>query len=264
MGEDQETTHENGQLSSRFIGPDLRRHYAPTTFSSKMNAEAWLARETRLQRTLRINGETWKPPAERKLEKKAEVLRLSQYGKTVIDQRKLGARTRIEYEVQVVATHRTETGQARGAGYDHHGGSGLVRRSGFRSQRATDTPTAILNMICNTAVKDGLLERNPCQIVGASNPKPKKEVKIPTTVELHGIADKLGADERTAQFNAMVLLAGWCGMRFGEVSELRRRDFDLIARWSRSRERVTHRADPNTPGADLAGSAPQRTVNSAR
>ena len=52
-------------------------------------------------------------------------------------------------------------------------------------------------MICNTAVKDGLLERNPCQIVGAMNPKPKKKVKILTTIELHGIADKLGADERT-------------------------------------------------------------------
>ena len=60
-------------------------------------------------------------------------------------------------------------------------------------------------MICNTAVKDGLLERNPCQIVGAMNPKPKKKVKIPTTVELHTIADKLGADERTSPFKALVL-----------------------------------------------------------
>ena len=63
-------------------------------------------------------------------------------------------------------------------------------------------------MICNTAVRDGLLERNPCQIVGASNPKPKKVVKIPTTVELHGIADKLGTDEKTARFKAMVCLPG--------------------------------------------------------
>jgi integrase len=85
---------------------------------------------------------------------------------------------------------------------------------------------AILNMICNTVVKDGLLERNPCQIVGAMNPKPKKKVKIPTTVELHTIADKLGADERTSPFKSLVLLAGWCGMRFGEVTELRRKDFD--------------------------------------
>lgn len=57
-----------------------------------MNAEAWLARERDYKERCAINGETWKPPAERKLEKKAEVLRLATYGKTVIDQRKLGAR----------------------------------------------------------------------------------------------------------------------------------------------------------------------------
>ena len=56
--------------------------------------------------------------------------------------------------------------------------------------------------------------------------KPKKVVKIPTTIELHAISDKLGTDEKTARFRALVLLAGWCGLRFGEVSELRRKDFD--------------------------------------
>ena len=105
-------------------------------------------------------------------------------------------------------------------------------------------------MTCNTAVKDGLLERNPCQIVGAMNPKPKKKVKIPTTFELHTIADKLRADERTSPFKALVLLAGWCGLRFGEVTELRRKDFDSDCTVVKISRAVTHRADPNTPGAD--------------
>jgi integrase len=96
-------------------------------------------------------------------------------------------------------------------------------------------------MIFNTAVRDKLLERNPCEIVGASNPKPKKKVKIPTTVELHGIADKLEADERTARFKALVLLAGWCGMRFGEVSELRRKDFNRDCTTVTVSRAVTHR-----------------------
>ena len=60
---------------------------------------------------------------------------------------------------------------------------------------------SILNMMCNTAVKDGLLERNPCDVRGAMNPKAKEKVKIPTTVELHGIADKLGTDPRYKRFN---------------------------------------------------------------
>src|SRR6476619_8181660 len=78
----------------------------------------------------------------------------------------------------------------------------------------------------------------------------EKKVKIPTTVELHTIADKLGADERTSRFRALVLLAGWCGMRFGEVTELRRRDFAADCTVVTSSRGVTPLADPNTPGAD--------------
>ena len=37
---------------------------------------------------------------------------------------------------------------------------------------------AILNMICNTAIKDGLVDRNPCDVRGAMNPKVRKQVKI--------------------------------------------------------------------------------------
>ena len=81
-------------------------------------------------------------------------------------------------------------------------------------------------MICNTAVKDGLLERNPCQISGAMNTKAKENVKIPITTELHAIADKLGANENHSRFKALVLLAGWCGLRYGEARELRREDIN--------------------------------------
>ncbi|MEX3648961.1 integrase, partial [Mycolicibacterium porcinum] len=80
-----------------FIGPDQRRHYAPTTFGTKMNAEAWLVRERDYKERCDVNGETWKPPKERAQEKKAEVLRLADYGKTVIAQRKIADSTRIGY-----------------------------------------------------------------------------------------------------------------------------------------------------------------------
>jgi len=70
-----------------FIGPDLRRHSAPIIFPAKMNAERWLSKERDYKERCEAAGEMWKPPAERKLEKKAEVLPLSKYGRTVIDQR---------------------------------------------------------------------------------------------------------------------------------------------------------------------------------
>ena len=233
-----------------FIGPDLRRHYAPIIFSSKMNAERWLSKERDYKERCEAAGETWKPPAERKLEKKAEVLPLSKYGKTVIDQRILRPRTRIEYESKWSQLIEPKLGRI--AVRDLTTTAVRAWFAGLDSSKPTRNghAYAILNMICNTAVKDGLLERNPCQIVGAMNPKPKKKVKIPTTVELNTIADKLGADEKTVRFKALVLLAGWCGMRFGEVTELRRKDFDRDCAVVTIQRAVTHRADPNTPDAD--------------
>lgn len=224
-----------------FIGPDGRRHYAPNTFATKMEAERWLVRERDYRDRCTGGNEKWKPPSERAAEHKAEVVTLADYGKKVIDARILKPRTRIEYEAkwsQLIEPHlgklavRDLTTTAVRSWF-----TGLDSAKATRNGHAY----ALLNLICNTAVSDGLLERNPCQVVGAMNPKAKKKVKIATTVELHNIADKLGADENYARFKAMVLLAGWCGLRFGEVSELRRSDFDKDCTTVTVTRAVTHR-----------------------
>jgi hypothetical protein len=109
-----------------FIGPDQRRHYAPMIFANKMNAEAWLVKERDYKERCAVSGEIWKPPSERKLEKKAKVLTLSEYGKTVIDQRKLGERTRIEYESkwsQLIEPKTRQVGRARS---DNHSRASVV------------------------------------------------------------------------------------------------------------------------------------------
>ncbi|WP_181025331.1 tyrosine-type recombinase/integrase [Mycobacterium kansasii] len=178
------------------------------------------------------------------------MLKLSVFGKTVIDQRILRPRTRIEYESKWSQLIEPKLGHLAVRDL-----TPTVARSWFAALDPTKATRnghayAILNTICNTAVRDGLLDRNPCDVRGAMNPKAKKRVKIPTTIELHAIADKLGADPRYERFKALVLLAGWCGMRFGEVSELRRKDFDRECTTVTVSRAVTHRADPNTPDAD--------------
>ena len=195
-----------------FIGPDLRRHSAPIIFPAKMNAERWLSKERDYKERCEAAGETWKPPAERRLEKKAEVLPLSKYGKTVMDQRILRPRTRIEYESkwsQLIEPKlgwiavRDLTTTAVRAWF-----AGLDSSKPTRNRHAY----AILNMICNTAVKDGFFRTQSMSNRRRDESAAEKKVKIPTTVELHTVADKLGADERTSRFKALVLLAGWCGM----------------------------------------------------
>jgi hypothetical protein len=86
----------SGRYQASYIGPDLRRHFAPVTFSSKMNAESWLAKEKDLIEKATYNEDyVWQPPETRKLEKKAAALTLAEYSAVWIEQRKLKPRTRI-------------------------------------------------------------------------------------------------------------------------------------------------------------------------
>lgn len=209
-----------------YIGVDGRRHYAPHTFASKLRAQSWLESERTYKERCTLSGERWKSPAERAAVKTAKVLTFGEYGKRVIDERKLSPRTRNLYESQWAQLIEPTFGKL--AVIDV---SPATVRAWFSSldstkERRNSQTYGVLSMICNSAVDDGLIERNPCMIKGATTTKPKKNVKIPTTVELHTIADKLGADPRYERFKALVLLAGWCGLRIGEATELRRKDFD--------------------------------------
>ena len=72
----------SGNYQASYLGPDLRRHYAPMTFTAKMYAEGWLSNE---RQSLELG--TWTPPAQRAAEKKAAVLTLADYAATWIEYR---------------------------------------------------------------------------------------------------------------------------------------------------------------------------------
>ena len=48
----------SGRWDASYVGPDLQRHSAPTTYAAKMDGEFWLAQERRL-----IELGTWTAPA---------------------------------------------------------------------------------------------------------------------------------------------------------------------------------------------------------
>ena len=51
----------SGRYRPRYTGPDLKRHSAPFTFDTKLDAEAWLVDERRL-----IQSGEWLPPSHRR------------------------------------------------------------------------------------------------------------------------------------------------------------------------------------------------------
>jgi integrase len=71
------------------------------------------------------------------------------------------------------------------------------------------------------ALDDELIDRNPVHIRGASNVKRTGTTQPASLDELEALAE--ATPER---YRLMVLLAAWCALRKGELSELRRSDVD--------------------------------------
>lgn len=97
----------------------------------------------------------------------------------------------------------------------------------------------LLKRILNEAVEDGYLNRNPCQIKKAAT-EPKYDLSYeepPSPQQVVALADAVGA--KHPQYRALVLLAGFGGLRWGEVVALKRRHVDLVAGTVKIREQAT-------------------------
>jgi excisionase family DNA binding protein len=82
----------------------------------------------------------------------------------------------------------------------------------------------LLKAIMNTAVGDGRVKRNPCQIKGGGAEN-APERPILSIAEVYALADTI-----EPRFRALVLLTVFADLRWGEAVALRRKDLDLDAR----------------------------------
>lgn len=212
-----------------YIGPDLNRHNAPETFTTKTDAEAWLSAERRLSE----QPETWLSPAERRTiaTAKAETrpLTFGEYAETFLAERHVKGRpltavTRDNYRTSlrlyILPTFgdmplTAITREAVKRWYD-------TCAPGRQTTRAR--AYGVLRVILNDALDNDLIPTNPCKIRGGGRVERESVTRVATVEELSVIADHMPDHRRL-----MVQLAGWCGLRYGEVAELRRRDIDTRA-----------------------------------
>jgi integrase len=98
----------------------------------------------------------------------------------------------------------------------------------WHTKMGKGTPTArshaygLLRTIMGTATSDGKISLNPCVIRGAGSTMRVHKIRPATLPELEAIANAM-----PVQYQAMILLASWCALRFGELTELRRKDVEL-------------------------------------
>jgi len=205
-----------------YIGPDLNRHHAPSTFDTREDAEAWLSAE----RALVSAGDTWLPPRVR-ASAAAKARTFGGYAEDWLLQRQLKPRTHAHYRTlldrHILPTFKDLPLRAVTAS--------AVRAWYADMARQSDTPTlrahsyGLMRAIFSTAVAEQEVALNPCQIRGAGAAKRKVQIRPASLAELEALVKAM-----PAKYRLMILLAAWCALRFGELTELRRRDIDLKRR----------------------------------
>ena len=215
----------SGRYSAAYIGPDGRLHLAPRTYELETDAEAWLAAERR-----KIDAGTW-GVAER-----SDGVTLEAYARRWLELRQLRPRTHKHYESMLDRLILPELGDNKLAALTP------ARVREWHAELGGDYPTrnahayALLHAICATAVQDEVLDANPCRIRSAMQTKRKREVDVITPAEVDKLAAKM-----PPEFATSVVLAAWCGLRWGETSELRRKDVTAKCEVLKIRRAVTYR-----------------------
>jgi len=205
----------SGRWQAKYTGLDLIVYPAPSTFETKMDAEGYLAAVRR-----RIDLGTWVAPTSKPAS--ATPRTVGAYAERWLEQRHpLKPRTRELYG-RLIRNHIAPT--------LGHKPIDQVTSSTIREWfNALDPskPTvrahsyALLRTILGTAVDDGLIPANPCRIRGGGQTQRAHAIRLLTAPELVELVQAMPEALR-----AGVLLSAWCGLRYGELAELRRGDVE--------------------------------------
>jgi integrase len=223
----------SGNYRARYPDPSYKgkgrapRLAAPTTFQSKGDAEAWLS-----LKQAEVIERRWKPASAIERDK----VTFEDYAAHFMKHRDLSPKTRREYQRQLdgrLATFNPFTLDEINPG--------MVKQwfddQDVRYPTARKKAYEVLHVILATASRPDedtdappLIDSNPARLTAKtlnrrpvdSMPKKSAKVKPASLEELAAIMNAL-----PERYRLMVLIAAWCAPRFGELTELRRKDITI-------------------------------------
>jgi integrase len=204
----------SGRWQARYKGPDGVDRPAPGTFVNKREAQSWLVRKEAEV----LAGDWLDPDAGRVVFREFAVA-------WVKERPNLRLKTQNLYSY-LLRQHILPT--------FGHRSVASIREPQVRAWRHALLETGVnavtaakayrlLRAILNTAVDDGLIRRNPCRIVGAGQER-SPERPVLTVEQVGRLAEAIGG-----RYQALVLLATFGSLRWGELAALTRRHIDLDA-----------------------------------
>ena len=202
----------SGRWQARYKGPDGIDRPADRTFASKTDAERWLT----LAEAELVRGD-WLDPA-------AGRVPFASYARSWVAERpNLRPKTLQLYE-GLVRLHLVPTFGASNVQDITEQQVRRWRKSLLDAGTGAITVAkaySLLKAIMATALDDGLIRRNPCRIKGAGQEK-SPERPVLTVRQVFALADAI--DPR---YRALILLAVFGSLRWGELAALRRRHCNL-------------------------------------
>jgi integrase len=205
----------SGRYQALYTDPRGKRCTAPHTFHARIDAEAFLTDRRREVELGRHNPAAVRRPKHL----------FGDYAETWLRDRHVGGRPirprtgehyRALLDAHILPTFGSRSLSAISADdVKRWHNTTLVGRPTLRSHAYS-----LLRTIMASAERDELIGNNPCKIVGAGSSKRAKLIRPATVEELAVICEAM-----PERLQLMVLLSSWCALRFGEVVELRRKDF---------------------------------------
>ncbi len=202
----------SGRYQARYThdGADLK---APRTFGTKQLADQWLRlRQAELDSGARILA---RPATGR-------TITLAAYAAGWVDGRQLKPRTHVLYRQQLERYLLPTFGslplaaitvEAVREWFDEFAAGPTVRGHAY----------SLLKAVLGSAMLEDppLIDRNPCRVRGGSATTRRHRIRPATPAEIATIVENM-----PDRLRAAVLIAAWGGLRFGEITELRRGDID--------------------------------------
>jgi integrase len=235
----------SGRWQARYTGPDGIDRPAPETFATKTDAEVWLTlKEAEIR-----NGD-WINPDDGKVS-------LAEYAETWIDERP-GLRPKTVDLYRYLA--RKHLAQVLGPMPIADIQAGHVRR--WRKHLLDAEVSAVtvakayrlLKTIMTTAADDGAIRRNPCRIKGGGGESSPERLVL-TVPQVFALSEAV--DPR---YRALVLLATFTSLRWGELCALRPSDIDTEARTVRVERSLTELQNGALAFGPPKSAAGRRTV----
>jgi len=210
----------SGRYQARYRGPDGKLRSAPNTFERKSDASRWLS-----VKDTEITQGDWIAP------ELAKIL-FDEYARDWMRDRVLKVRTQELYRGLLRNHLLPAFADLRMGDIDE----GAIRRwrkerleAGKKARRTFGPVTVakayrLLHAIFTTADdQDRMVRRNPCRIDGAGQEESKEREIVPLPV-VFAIAKAV-----PVRYRAVVLLATFADLRWGELAGLRRENIDLEA-----------------------------------